>query len=56
MLTIPKQSIPGDFNYTFTLKGAKDIRKAQYSIRIEMKSTMTPLVGINNPPLILNRN
>ncbi len=56
ILIIPKGTVPGDVNYTFTLKGAKDIRKAKYSIRIEMMSTLTPLVGIDNPPLILNRN
>ncbi len=46
----------GDKNYTFTLMAKKDSRKAQYSIRIEMKSSLTPLVGIYKPSLILNRN
>ena len=53
---IPKARVPGDLNYTFTLILTKDIRVAKYSVRIEMKSTLTPLVGIYNPKLILNRN
>ena len=53
---IPKSTIPGDLNYTFTLIISKDIRVAKFSVRIEMKSTLTPIVGIYNPKLILNRN
>ena len=53
---IPKATVPGDLNYTFTLILTKDIRVAKYSVRIEMKSTLTPLVGIYNAKLILNRN
>ena len=53
---IPKATVPGDLNYTFTLILTKDIGVAKYSVKIEMKSTLTPLVGISNPEPTLNRN
>ena len=56
LLMIPKGKVSGDLNYTFTLILTKDTRIAKYGVRIEMKSTLTPLVGIYNPKLILNRN
>lgn len=56
MLIINKYSVPADLNYTITLTARKDIGKSSYSIRVELKGILTPLVGINKPKIILNRN
>ena len=42
ILSIQKLTVPGDLNYTFTLVATKDIRKEEYSVRIELKGVMTP--------------
>lgn len=53
---IPKNSIRGDINYTFVLIGSKDNRKSNYTVMIEMKSTLTPNLGLRSETGIPNRD
>lgn len=41
-LNMLANSLVGDMNYTFTLTASKGIRKTSYSVRIDMRSTITP--------------
>ena len=49
-------TIPGDINYTFTLIVKKDKRNCSASVQIDMRSTITPLLGIDNAKTYSNPN
>ncbi len=55
VLNISKKTLPGN-NYTFFLIVTKDNRKSNYSVDIDLRNGMTPVVAFDNPKTYINRN